>query len=209
MKAPADVHAELTVVHLTQPFPVRLAVLCPWSGVPIHRLSSPGFPEQARSRQCAEPGCGKRPVFNHPGEKLPIWCQAHKIEGMVDVLNRLCTHPGERHPAICDLKPSAACTAAQKASVSHNLLYRAAYRGCSKLSFDSNRRVRVRVHMRAGCTKLPSFNFPGQTPASRCGAHREDGMVNVRHRVCQHEGEPDCCMFGSATLMHYLGHVLG
>ena len=41
----------------------------------------------------------------------------------------------------------------------------------------------------AGCTKLPSFNFPGQTPASRCGTHREEGMVNVRHRVCQHEGE--------------------
>ena len=41
---------------------------------------------------------------------------------------------------------------------------------------------------RAGCTKLPSFNFPGQTPASRCGTHREEGMVNVRHRVCQHEG---------------------
>ena len=48
------------------------------------------------------------------------------------------------------------------------------------------------MHMRAGCSKLPSFNFPGQTPASRCGAHREDGMVNVRHRVCQHDGEPYC-----------------
>ena len=35
---------------------------------------------------------------------------------------------------------------------------------------------------RAGCTKLPSFNFPGVTPAARCGTHREDGMVNVRHR---------------------------
>ena len=26
------------------------------------------------------------------------------------------------------------------------------------------------------------------TPAARCGSHREEGMVNVRHRVCQHEG---------------------
>ena len=42
--------------------------------------------------------------------------------------------------------------------------------------------------MPAGCTKLPSFNFPGMTPAARCGTHREEGMVNVRHRVCQHEG---------------------
>ena len=42
--------------------------------------------------------------------------------------------------------------------------------------------------MLAGCTKLPSFNFPGMTPAARCGTHREEGMVNVRHRVCQAEG---------------------
>ena len=46
----------------------------------------------------------------------------------------------------------------------------------------------VRCSTRAGCTKLPSFNFPGMTPAARCGTHREEGMVNVRHRVCQHEG---------------------
>ena len=58
-----------------------------------------GVPEQARSRQCAEGGCGKRPVFNLPGEKLPIWCQQHKAEGMVDVLNRLCTTPGKPLPA--------------------------------------------------------------------------------------------------------------
>lgn len=49
---------------------------------------------QARSRQCAADGCGKRPVFNFQGEKLPVFCQAHKQEGMVDVLNRLCTSPG-------------------------------------------------------------------------------------------------------------------
>ena len=48
------------------------------------------------------------------------------------------------------------------------------------------------IQTTAGCTKLPSFNFPGQTPASRCGTHREEGMVNVRHRVCQHEGEALC-----------------
>ena len=53
-------------------------------------------PVQARSRQCAVQGCGKRPVFNFPGEKLPTLCQVHKQEGMVDVLNRLCTHPGTR-----------------------------------------------------------------------------------------------------------------
>lgn len=41
---------------------------------------------------------------------------------------------------------------------------------------------------RTGCNKLPSFNVPGKTPAERCGSHREEGMVNVRHRVCQYEG---------------------
>jgi hypothetical protein len=48
--------------------------------------------------------------------------------------------------------------------------------------------VRFATQLGTGCNKLPSFNYPGVTPAARCGSHREDGMVNVRHRVCQHEG---------------------
>lgn len=56
---------------------------------------------QARSRQCSAPGCGKRPVFNYAGEKLPVFCQSHKTEGMVDVLNRLCTHPGNTPMSPC------------------------------------------------------------------------------------------------------------
>lgn len=60
-------------------------------------LSFPVLCAQARSRQCLADGCGKRPVFNYPGEKLPVYCQAHKLDAMVDVLNRLCTSPGMDH----------------------------------------------------------------------------------------------------------------
>lgn len=88
----------------TEPFLAKLEVLYARCGGPVACLSAHGVHEQARSRQCAQPGCGKRPVFNHPGEKLPILCQAHKVEGMVDVLNRLCTHPGKHHPSIRVLK---------------------------------------------------------------------------------------------------------
>ena len=54
---------------------------------------------QARSRQCKADGCGKRPVFNFPGERLPLFCQLHKEANMVDVLNRLCTYPGAPLPS--------------------------------------------------------------------------------------------------------------
>jgi hypothetical protein len=40
----------------------------------------------------------------------------------------------------------------------------------------------------AGCTKLPSFNYPGCTPAVFCGRHKDQSMVNVRHKVCQQHG---------------------
>lgn len=61
---------------------------------------------QARSRQCKADGCGKRPVFNFPGERLPVFCQNHKEPNMVDVLNRLCTYPGTRtHPCLAPSFP--------------------------------------------------------------------------------------------------------
>ena len=33
----------------------------------------------------------------------------------------------------------------------------------------------------AGCDKQPTFNFPNVRPAIKCGAHKEEGMVDVNH----------------------------
>jgi hypothetical protein len=97
------------------------------------------LPDQARSRQCKADGCGKRPVFNFPGERLPVYCQNHKEPNMVDVLNRLCTFPGALsclHPA-CTKKFIAYTT---RTSLSPALLHTPQFRfitvrGCASPGF--------------------------------------------------------------------------
>ena len=32
------------------------------------------------------------------------------------------------------------------------------------------------------CTKCPSFNYPGKTPGMYCGLHKQQGMVDVKHK---------------------------
>ena len=41
--------------------------------------------------------------------------------------------------------------------------------------------VRTKECLYNSCTKLPSFNFKGRTPAY-CKQHAEDGMVNTRSK---------------------------
>ena len=39
---------------------------------------------------CNFDGCDKRASFNQKGERTPLFCTAHKKEGMVDVINKTC-----------------------------------------------------------------------------------------------------------------------
>ena len=40
----------------------------------------------------------------------------------------------------------------------------------------------------AGCDKQPTFNFPNVRPAIKCGAHKEEGMVDVTNANCDVAG---------------------
>ena len=43
---------------------------------------------------CNHDGCNKRPYFNHQGKKVGIYCSAHKMEGMINVVSKTCNHDG-------------------------------------------------------------------------------------------------------------------
>lgn len=45
------------------------------------------------TRKCLE--CGKIPSFNYQGEKIGIYCNDHKKDGMVDVKNKKCIKCGK------------------------------------------------------------------------------------------------------------------
>ena len=39
-----------------------------------------------------------------------------------------------------------------------------------------------------GCTKQPSFNYPGEKTRRFCSQHKKDGMMDVATRKCEHLG---------------------
>ena len=39
-----------------------------------------------------------------------------------------------------------------------------------------------------GCTKRPNFNHPGETRGKYCSEHKREGMVDVVHKQCAHDG---------------------
>lgn len=52
-------------------------------------------PKRGRKQQeCAREGCGARPSFNAPDETKGLYCTKHKLDGMIDVMNRTC--PGSK-----------------------------------------------------------------------------------------------------------------
>ena len=42
------------------------------------------------SKRCDHDGCKKQPHYNHPNEKQGLYCNDHKLEGMVNVIHKRC-----------------------------------------------------------------------------------------------------------------------
>lgn len=51
------------------------------------------FKSVVNRKKCIHPKCNKRPGYNFPNEKVPLYCHDHKLNGMVDIVNRSCPLP--------------------------------------------------------------------------------------------------------------------
>jgi len=111
---------------------------------------------------CKEKDCKKIPNFNKEGETTPIYCSAHKKEGMVDVKTKKCLEckkipnfnkEGETTPIYC-------------------------------LAHKTEGMVNVRRKPCLECKKLPTFNKEGETTALYCATHKKEGMVDVNSKTC-------------------------
>lgn len=130
------------------------------------------------SRMCECPDCDKVPSYGMPGDSRASRCNAHKLEGMVDVKNRPCDHAG------CSKLPSYGLPGATCAT------------RCAEHKLAGMIDVRHRTCDHAGCVKLPSYGVPGDRRARRCAAHKLAGMVDVKHRTCDFAGCAKLPSFG-------------
>jgi len=96
-----------------------------------------------------------------------LYCAAHKLEGMVDIKNKTCIHPG------CKVQPT----------YNNEGETRALYCAAHKLEGMVDIKNKTCIH--PGCKVQPIYNNEGETRALYCAAHKIEGMVNIKSKTCK------------------------
>jgi hypothetical protein len=142
--------------------------------------------------------CNKRPAFNKENETNPIYCSAHKKEGMIDVISKKCIE--------CNVKPSFNKQDETKALYCSLHKKEGMVNVISKTCLDCNKQpvfnkrgelkalycslhkkenmVDVKSKTCIECNTHPSFNKKGETKPLYCLSHKKDGMVSVKGKTC-------------------------
>ena len=131
----------------------------------------PLFPTQAGkpAKICRAVGCGKQCTFGFPAEKARR-CKIHLEDGMVDVKNKKCKHPGGCKTRPCFGYPDEPATRCEQ------------HKEKDMVNVVSNK-----CKHPDGCGTIASFGYPDK-PATRCAQHKEERMVDVVSRKCKHPG---------------------
>ena len=110
--------------------------------------------------------CGKRSIYNVPGETRPICCMKCKTDGMINVVDKKCP---------CGKQPVFNVPGETKGIC------------CSKCK--TNEMINV-VSKRCPCGNHPIYNVPGETKGIRCLKCKTDEMIDVKNKICPGYIEP-------------------
>jgi len=117
--------------------------------------------------KCEE--CELSATYGHKGDSNAIRCSKHHLEGMVDVVHKMCETCGVKNPvfALPGHKPRFCgnCRNAYMINVTKNNCFM------------------------GGCTKRAFYGNPGQSPIS-CGEHHSQGMISYPLRKCHECDSP-------------------
>jgi len=157
---------------------------------------------------CKIIGCEVTPSYNTECETKPLYCAAHRLEGMINVKQQKCVYPGckvlssynnegEAKPLYCVAHKSEEMINVKRRNCAHlgcnvTPLYnnegeiKALY--CAKHKSEKMINVRTKPCIYPGCKVTPTYNNEGETKALYCVAHKLKGMINVRDKPCIHPG---------------------
>lgn len=119
--------------------------------------------------KCQYKNCNKSASFNYIGERRPIVCKTHILNGMVDVINKRCAYP------LCK-KSGRFGTPGMK------IMY------CKAHKKDDMIDIRNKKCEHEGCYTQPNFGWPGTKTVKYCKLHKINGMVQLRNKVCMSPG---------------------
>jgi len=120
---------------------------------------------------CIHTGCKIQPRYNKAGETKALYCNTHKLAGMVDIKNKRCIHEG------CKVQPVYNTAGETKALF------------CNTHKLAGMVDIKHKTCIHDGCKIRPLYNMAGETKALFCNTHKLAGMVNVKDKTCIH---PEC-----------------
>eukprot|EP00897_Mesotaenium_endlicherianum_P010499 jgi/Mesen1/9478/ME000063S08931 len=133
-----------------------------------HRSDGMSFPK------CGEEGCTNMPYYAFPMEHAPTRCKRHRQEGMVDKRG---AHPSHR------------CNFGGCATIANFNYPGGPGRWCSKHKVDGMVNVKEKRQCAVeGCVIRPYFGYVDDERATRCAAHKEPGMIDIRNGKCEVDG---------------------
>jgi len=126
-------------------------------------------PIKSRMRQakCKFNNCIKSPNYNYKGEKKRLYCNSHKLEGMIDVKNKPCENID------CIKLPVFNYPNTQKA------------RFCNSHKLTGMVNIKDKTCEFDNCTTIPIFNYAHENFAVYCNIHKLTGMVDVKNKTCE------------------------
>ena len=143
--------------------------------------------------KCIYKNCKIQPKFNNEGETKGLYCSAHKLDGMINVINKTCNYKG------CKIRPTFNNEGETKG------LY------CSAHKLDGMINVVDKTCIYKDCKIHPTFNNDGETKGLYCLAHKLDGMINVIDKTCIYKGcktRPNFNNEGETKGLYCLAHKL-
>ena len=128
-----------------------------------------------------ESGCETVPIFGLVTDDRASRCAIHKINGMIDIFNSKCIHPG------CSKQRTHNFINFDEVDDINRRKQRPIY--CAEHAEDGMINLNVNHCYFPNCIKIASFNYPGERKAISCKEHIKNGMVACDYNsYCEVEG---------------------
>ncbi len=117
-------------------------------------------------RKCLNKDCKTEPSYNYKNEKIPLYCNLHKLINMIDVINKKCLNE------FCETRPG------------YNYENERIGLYCVLHKLDNMIDVKNKRCLNEFCDKIPTFNYENEKNPLYCSLHKLDNMVDVVSKRC-------------------------
>lgn len=151
--------------------------------------------------KCVNVKCNKYAVYNNPGSSTKLYCNDHKMKGMINLNMKKCEEPGCKQKASYNALGEKTKKYCNKHKLDGMVIIKTNLcLDCNKVArFGSdNKKVYCGEHKKPGmknltvprcihskCDKYPNFNFANEKKPIYCAMHRLPMMVDIRTRKCE------------------------